>query len=239
MKIIATICARGGSKGVPGKNVRPLAGKPLIVHTIETARKCRLIDKIIVSTDSPQIADIAKSYGAEVPFMRPPELATDTAPKLAAIQHAVRFLEAQQAYHPDIIVDLDPTSPLRTVKDIEASIKIVRDEGADNVFSVIRAHRNPYFNMVEVINGRVQLVKQAASPAVRRQDAPPVYDMNASIYVWKRGVLLNNDSLFLARTRIYEMPEWARDIDGEIDFKFAEYIIKEGWPDAGKSECQG
>ncbi len=234
MKIVATICARGGSKGVPGKNVRLLAGKPLIVYTIEIARKCQLIDKIVVSTDSNQIADIARSHGAEVPFIRPPELSTDTAPKLAAIQHAVRFLETQQSYRPDIIVDLDPTSPLRTVKDVEACIKIVKDEGADNVFSVIRAHRNPYFNMVEVVNGRVQLVKQPATNAVRRQDAPPVYDMNASIYVWKREVLLNNDSLFLKRTRIYEMPEWARDIDGETDFKFAEYLIKEGWPDAGK-----
>ena len=234
MKIVAVICARGGSKGVPGKNVRPLAGKPLIVHTIETAKKCRLIDKIIVSTDSPQIAEIARASGAGVPFMRPPELATDTAPKLPAIQHAVRFLIEQQAYLPDIVVDLDPTSPLRTVKDIEACIKLVRDESADNVFSVIRAHRNPYFNMVEVVNGRVQLVKCLASPLVRRQDAPPVYDMNASIYAWKREALLNHDSLFLERTRIYEMPEWARDIDGEIDFKFAEYLIKEGWPDAGK-----
>jgi CMP-N,N'-diacetyllegionaminic acid synthase len=235
MKILATICARGGSKGVPGKNVRPLAGKPLIVHSIEAAEKCRLIDKIIVSTDSPQIADIARAAGAEVPFMRPPELATDTAPKLAVIKHAVRFLEAEQSYRPDIIVDLDPTSPLRTVKDIEACIRLVRDGGADNVFSVIPAHRNPYFNMVEVVGGRVQLAKCPASPLARRQDAPPVYDMNASIYVWKREALLDNDSLFLERTRIYEMPEWARDIDGEIDFKFAEFILKEGYLDAGKS----
>jgi CMP-N,N'-diacetyllegionaminic acid synthase len=234
MKILATICARGGSKGVPGKNVRPLAGKPLIVHTIDTARKCRLIDRIIVSTDSPQIAEIARNSGAEVPFIRPPELAADTAPKLAAIKHAVRFLETQQAYHPDIIVDLDPTSPLRTVRDIEACISLVRDEGADNVFSVVPAHRNPYFNMVEVVGGRVQLVKCLDTPLTRRQDAPPVYDMNASIYVWKKEALLGNDSLFLERTRIYEMPEWARDIDGEIDFKFAEYLIREGWPDAGK-----
>jgi CMP-N,N'-diacetyllegionaminic acid synthase len=234
MKIVAVICARGSSKGVPGKNVRPLAGKPLIVHTIDTAKKCPLFDKIVVSTDSPEIADIARASGAEVPFLRPPELATDTAPKLAAIKHAVRFLEERQAYRPDIIVDLDPTSPLRTIKDIEACIELVRDEGADNVFSVIPAHRNPYFNMVEVVNGRVQLAKCPALPLSRRQDAPPVYDMNASIYVWKREALLDNDSLFLEHTRIYKMPEWARDIDGEIDFKFAEYLIREGWPDAGK-----
>ena len=233
MKIVATICARGGSKGIPSKNIRLLAGKPLIIHTIETAKKCRLIDKIVVSTDSPQIAEIAEKNRAGVPFIRPKELATDEAPKLAVIKHAVQFLESRQGYHPDIIVDLDPTSPLRTVKDIEACIKIVRDDGADNVFSVIRAHRNPYFNMVEVVNGQVQLVKNLASPAARRQDAPQVYDMNASIYVWKKDVLLNNDSLFLEHTRIYEMPEWAKDIDNEADFKFAEYILKEGRVDVG------
>ena len=233
MKIVATICARGGSKGIPGKNIRLLAGKPLIVHTIEMAKKCQLIDKIIVSTDSPQIAEIAEKNGVGVPFIRPKELAADEAPKLTVIKHAVQFLESRQGYHPDIIVDLDPTSPLRTVKDIEACIKIVRDDGADNVFSVIRAHRNPYFNMVEVVNGQVQLVKKLTSPAARRQDAPQVYDMNASIYVWKKDVLLNNDSLFLEHTRIYEMPEWAKDIDNETDFKFAEYILKEGRIDVG------
>ena len=236
MKILATICARGGSKGVPGKNIRPLCGKPLIAYTIETAQRCRLIDRIIVSTDSPQIADIARATGAEVPFTRPEELATDDAPKLAAIKHAVRFLETEQGYHSDIIVDLDPTSPLRTAEDVEACIRIVRDEGADNVFSVIKAHRNPYFNMVEVVDGRVQLVKCLASAVVRRQDAPPVYDMNASIYAWKRYALMNNDSLFLETTRIYEMPEWAKDIDGETDFKFAEFMIKEGRINAGKSQ---
>jgi CMP-N,N'-diacetyllegionaminic acid synthase len=238
MKIVATICARGGSKGVPGKNIRHLCGKPLIVHTIETAQRCRLIDKIIVSTDSPQIAEIAKNSGAEVPFIRPPELATDDAPKLAVIKHAVRFLETEQDYHPDIIVDLDATSPLRTEKDIEGCIKLVRDEGADNVFSVVAAHRNPYFNMVEIVNGRVQLVKKLNSSITRRQDAPPVYDMNASIYAWKRDALMNNNSLFLEKTRIYEMPEWAKDIDGETDFKFAEFLLKEGRINAGKSQRQ-
>jgi CMP-N,N'-diacetyllegionaminic acid synthase len=236
MKIVATICARGGSKGVPGKNIRDLCGKPLIVHSIETAQRCRLIDRIIVSTDSPQIAEIAKNTGAEAPFIRPEELATDEAPKLAVIKHAIRFLETEQDYHPDIIVDLDATSPLRTEKDIEACIKIIRDEGADNVFSVIAAHRNPYFNMVEVVNSRVQVVKKLASPAVRRQDAPTVYDMNASIYAWKRDALFNNDTLFLESTRIYEMPEWAKDIDNETDFKFAEFLIKEGRINAGKSQ---
>jgi len=235
MRIVVTVCARGGSKGVPGKNIRLLAGKPLIVHTIEAAKTYRLIDRIIVSTDSPQIAEIARASGAEVPFIRPKEMATDDAPKLPVIQHAIRFIETEQDYHPDIIVDLDPTSPFRTEKDVEACIRIIRDEGADNVFSVTPPHRNPYFNMVEVVNGRVRLVKQMASIPASRQTAPPVFDVNGSIYAWKRDALMNNDRILLKNTRIYEMPEWARDIDKEIDFQFAEYMIKEGLINTGKS----
>ena len=228
MKIVATICARGGSKGVPGKNIRLLCGKPLIVHTIEVAKKCQLINRIIVSTDAPEIAEIAKASGAEVPFLRPKELATDDAPKLTAIKHAIQFLESGEGYHADIVVDLDSTSPLRTEKDIEACVRIVMDEGADNVFSVTKAHRNPYFNMVEVIDGKVQLVKQLAQAVIRRQDAPQVYDLNASIYVWKREALMNNDSIFLERTKIYVMPEWTTDIDNEVDFEFVEFILEKG-----------
>jgi len=228
MKIVATICARGGSKGIPRKNIRPLCGKPLIVHTIEVAKKYKLIDRIIVSTDAPEIAEIAKASGAEVPFLRPKELATDDAPKLTVIKHAIQFLESEEGYHTDIVVDLDPTSPLRTEKDIEACVRMVMDEGADNVFSVTKAHRNPYFNMVEVIDGNVQLVKQLAQAVIRRQDAPQVYDLNASIYVWKREALMNNDSIFLERTKIYVMPEWTTDIDNEVDFEFVEFILEKG-----------
>lgn len=226
MSIVATICARGGSKGVPGKNIRVLAGKPLIVHTIEVAQRCQSIDRIIVSTNAPEIAEVAKASGAEAPFLRPGELALDTSPKLPAIKHAVAYLKSQEGYHVDIVVDLDPTSPLRTEQDIEACIRMVKDEGADNVFSVTRARRNPYFNMVEIVDGRVQLVKTLPQPVVRRQDAPEVYDMNASIYVWKRDALMSNDSLFLEHTRIYVMPEWAIDIDSETDLKFVELILK-------------
>lgn len=226
MKVVATICARGGSKGVPGKNTRLLGGKPLIVYTIDVARKCQSIDRVVVSTDDPEIARVAKASGAEVPFRRPKELALESAPKLPVIKHAVDYLESQESYYPDIIVDLDPTSPLRTEADVEACIRMVRDEGADNVFSVTKARRNPYFNMVEIVDGRVRLVKPLAQPVFSRQAAPEVYDMNASIYVWKREALMNNDSLFLERTRTYEMPEWTIDIDSETDFEFVECILR-------------
>ena len=226
MKAVAIICARGGSKGVPKKNIRPLCGKPLIVHTIDVAKKSQSINRVVVSTEDPEIAEIAKANGAEVPFLRPKELALDTTPKLLVIKHVVDYLESQEGYQPDIVVDLDPTSPLRTETDIEACIKMVRVEGADNVFSVTKAHRNPYFNMVEIVDGRVRLVKPLPQPIVRRQDAPEVYDMNASIYAWKREALMDNDSLFLKRTKIYEMPEWAIDIDSETDFEFVEFLLK-------------
>jgi len=224
MNIVATICARGGSKGVPRKNIRPLCGKPLIVHTIETARKCPLINRIIVSTDDREIAEIARKAGAEVPFMRSRELAQDDTAKLPVIKHAIQFLESQ-GYSPDIVVDLDPTSPLRTEKDIEACIRMVMAGEADNVFSVTRASKSPYFNMVEIIDGRVRLVKPLDRPAKRRQDAPEVYDMNASIYVWKRDALMNNETIYLENTRIYLMPKWAIDIDDETDFEFVEYML--------------
>lgn len=224
-KTLATICARGGSRGVPGKNLRLLCDQPLLVHTIAVARKCQSVNRIIVSTDDPEIKKVAGESGAEVPFLRPKELALDSTPKLSVIKHVVDYLESQEGYQPDIIVDLDPTSPLRTVADIESCIRMVRDEGAENVFSVTRARRNPYFNMVEFISGRPRLVKSPAQPIVSRQQAPEVYDMNASIYVWKREVLMENDSIFLGRTKIYEMPEWAIDIDSETDFEFVEFIL--------------
>ena len=224
MKVLAIICARGGSKGVPGKNIRLLCGKPMIVYTIEVARRCKLIDRVIVSTDDTEIAKIARASGAEVPFLRPEELATDNMPKLPVIKHAVGFMEDELAYSPDIVVDLDPTSPLRTEKDIESCIKMVK-AGADNAFSVIEAHRNPYFNMVEIIDGKVQLVKSPPRVVSRRQDAPEVYDMNASIYAWKREALMNNDSVFLENTKVYIMPKWAIDTDNETDFEFVEFIL--------------
>ena len=226
MKIVATICARGGSKGVPKKNIRLLCGKPLITHTIEVAKKCKLINRIIVSTDDHEIAEIAREAGAEVPFLRPKELALDNTAKLPVIKHAIQFLESQEGYRADIVVDLDPTSPLRTEKDIEACIRMVMAGEADNVTSVTEARKNPYFNMVEIIDGKVQLVKQLDYPVTRRQEAPEVYDLNASIYVWKRDTLMDNDIIYLQKTGIYLMPRWAIDIDDETDFELVEFMLK-------------
>ncbi len=213
---------------MPKKNVRLLRGKPLIIYTIEAAQKCELINRIIVSTDDHEIAEIAKEAGAEVPFLRPKELALDGTPKLPVIKHAIQFLESQEGYRPDIVVDLDPTSPLRTEDDIEVCIRMVMAGEADNVISVVEARKNPYFNMVEIIDGKVQLVKQLNHPITRRQDAPEVYDLNASIYVWKRDALMNNETIYLDGTAIYLMPRWAIDIDDETAFEFVEFMLNKG-----------
>ena len=226
IKLLATICARAGSKGVPGKNIRTLLGKPLIAHTIGQAISSGLFEHVVVSTDSKDIAVIAKKYGAEVPFMRPKELATDTCSKWPAVRHAL--IECEKLYKSrfDIIVDLDPTSPLRTVQDIKNCFKLLVEKDAPNVITAMPARRSPYFNLIEVYpDGHVGLSKETAQPVTRRQDSPPCYDMNASIYIWKRDVLMENDSIFLKSTALYVMPEERSiDIDHEIDFEFVEFI---------------
>ena len=159
MKNLCTIGMRGESKGVPNKNLRILHGKPLMAYTIEQANESGLFDHVVVSTDSKKLADIAKFYGAEAWFLRPAELATDEAPKLPAIRHA--FLESEKHYGHifDVLVDLDVTSPLRKVDDITGAYKHFKDENADILITACPARKNPYFNMVELINGNVNLVK--------------------------------------------------------------------------------
>lgn len=223
MSVIASICARGGSQGVPGKNIRMLAGKPLIVHTIDQALACPEIDEVFVSTDSAAIAEIAKAAGAQVPFLRPAHLATNAAPKIPVIQHLVTEIQRRGAVI-STIVDLDPTSPLRKVADIQACIGLL-DKDTDVVITTFEAEKNPYFNMVEVkTDGNVGLVKQSNVPVHSRQTAPKVYSMNASIYVWHADTLALG--LWDGRVRMYVMPrERSIDIDSELDFLLVEQLI--------------
>lgn len=226
MKALCTICMRGGSKGVPGKSLRVLCGKPLMAHTIEQAKESGLFEHIVVSTDSVEIAEMSKSFGAEAWFLRPAELATDEAPKLPAIRHA--FLESEKHYRQkfNVLVDLDITSPLRLVRDITQAYDQFIHEDADILITASPARKNPYFNMVEKVDGRIRRVKQLDKPLVRRQDAPVVYDMNASIYIWKRDALLNCDTLFTKKTSLYVMPEErSLDIDTELEWKLVEFIM--------------
>ena len=226
MKNLCTICMRGGSRGVPNKNLRELLGKPLMAYTIEQALQSELFEHVVVSTDSEKISKLAQTYGAEAWFLRPAELATDKAPKLPVIRHT--FLEAEKHYGKqfDVLVDLDATSPLRDVEDIAKAYRQFLDEEADILITACPARKNPYFNMVEIINDRIQKVKQLDKNPVRRQDAPKVFDMNASIYIWKRRSLLESNTLFTDKTSLYVMSEERSvDIDTELDWEFVEFII--------------
>jgi len=229
MKRLCTICARGGSKGVKNKNIRDLLDKPLLAYSILQAKKAKLFDSVAVSSDSDEILEVAKKYGAEILIKRPPELATDEAPKLPVIRHCVSESEKIVGRTFETIVDLDATSPLRSLDDINQAVKLLEDGNASNVITGTPAHRSPYFNLVEVgEDGVVRLSKTLPLPVSRRQDAPACYDMNASIYVWRRNALFNNPSLFNPDTLLYVMPpERSFDIDSELDFKMVELLMKE------------
>ena len=230
MSVLCTILARGGSKGLPNKNVRELLGKPLIAYTIEQALNFKMIDRVVVSTDSEEIAEIAKQFGAEVPFKRPEHMAVDEAPKLPAIKHAVRYYFEEFNYKPDYIIDMDPTSPLRINEDIERCINLLmNDPDCDSVITGYRSNKNPYFNMVEIdTDGFARLSKKPKQLVTTRQSAPPVFAMNASIYAWKTPVLLNQSNLFSGKIKIVEMPEnRSIDIDTKMDFKLVEIIMME------------
>jgi len=227
MSRICTICARGGSKGVKNKNIRLLAGKPLIAHSIQQAKKSGLFDVIAVSSDNEEILAVAKQYGADVLVERPAELATDQAAKLPVIQHCVTTVEEELGQQFDVIIDMDATSPLRLVEDITRSVKLFEESGdADNLITAAPSRRSPYFNLVEVNQeGYASLSKKLDQVIVRRQDAPKCYDMNASIYIWRRETLLNSASVFQKRTLLYEMPEdRSIDIDSELDFEFVSFL---------------
>jgi CMP-N,N'-diacetyllegionaminic acid synthase len=216
---------RGESKGVPNKNLRLLHGKPLMVYTIRQALESGLFEHVVVSTDSNEIVETAKSFGAEAWFFRPAEMATDNAPKLPVIRHA--FLEAEKHYGRqfDVLIDLDATSPLRLVEDINGAYEQFVEEDADILITASPCRKNPYFNMVEQVNGRIQRVKKLETSPTRRQDAPEVFDMNASIYIWKRRALLENDTLFTDKTSLYVMPEERSvDIDTELDWDFVKFM---------------
>lgn len=225
---LCTIAVRGGSKGVPGKNLWPVAGHPLVAYTIAQALACDFVDRVVVSTDSPEIADVARSYGADVPSMRPAELATDESPKIPALQHAARAVERELGRPVDVVVDLDATSPLRTTADIRACWDLVRHPATDLVFSVYAAEKNPYFNMVEVEDGYARLCKTPPAAVTRRQDAPAVYAMNASIYAWRRDHLVNDGRLFGPRARVHVMPARTRDVDTPLDLQFLEFLVRGG-----------
>jgi CMP-N-acetylneuraminic acid synthetase len=233
MRTLITICARGGSKGIPGKNIKTIAGKPLMGYTIDCARKVQQAlgnTDIILSTDSEEIIKVAASLGLETPYRRPAELANDTCGKLDAIDHAWRWAEEYYNCRYDYVLDLDCTAPLRNLEDVLAGFGILeKDAKALDLFSVSPAARNPYFNMVEQKeSGYFDLVKDG-SAFTSRQSAPRVYDMNASYYIYRRaffeqGLRDPNTPLSL----VYVMPHRCFDLDEPVDFDFMEYLLENG-----------
>lgn len=228
MKRLCTICVRSGSKGVINKNIRKLAGKPLLTYSISQAKASNLFQAIAVSSDSEEILDIAKKWGADYLIERPVNLSTDEAPKIPVIQHALREVERLGQEKFDLIVDLDATSPLRNISDIKNAVNLLETRDVSNVITGTPSSRSPYFNMVELNNeGVVQLSKILLNPVFRRQDAPNCYDLNASIYVWKREILMNCQTLFNQDTLLYIMPkERSIDIDSELDFEIVEFLME-------------
>ena len=224
---MAFIFARGGSKGLPGKNIRPLGGKPLIAWSIEQALAVERIDRVIVSTDSDEIASISKQYGAEVPFIRPANLATDESPEWLAWRHGLEYLKEETSAMPEIMVSLPATAPLRFMSDINNCIDEYEKGPTDVVITVTDAHRSPYFNMVkENPDGTFGIVNAPALAIEQRQDAPIVYDMTTVCYVVNSDFIMSHDSIFEGRVRAVHVPiERAVDIDSLLDFQIAEVLL--------------
>lgn len=229
VSILCTICARGGSKGVVGKNARNLLDRPVLAWSIAQARETNLFDAIAFSSDSDALLDVALKAGADIAVKRPDEMATDTAPKLPAIRHCLEQAIAQTGTTPEIFVDLDVTSPLRLASDITGAVALLRESGARNVITGAPARRSPYFNLVEQrTDGSVGLSKSANPPITRRQDAPRCFDMNASIYVWRVPPFLEQPAVFYPDTRLFEMPEERSiDIDSDLDFALVELLLRQ------------
>ncbi len=224
---LCTICARQGSKGLVNKNIKFFDGKPLIAYVIEAARTSGLFDAIAVSSDCEKILKYSKEFGVDYQIQRPPELATDNAAKMPAIQHCAYQVQKLSNLQFDTFVDLSVTSPLLLAEDIQGAVLLLEKEQPINVITGTIASNSPYFSLVEKnATGFVTLAKKPEKPFERRQDCPPCYDMNGAIYVWKAEDFFSLTDVITEQTLIYEMPaDRSVDIDTELDFEFAEFLL--------------
>lgn len=232
MNFLVTICARGGSKGIPGKNVKQLNGKPLIAYSIDVANQLKAkfgnVD-IALSTDSLDIKNVAYQFGLGTDYVRPEFLANDTAGKIDAIRDVITYYEVLKSKKYDIILDLDVTSPLRNLKDLEDAFSILtKDNFAVNLFSVSPSGRSPYFNMVEKkTNGYFSQVVKPDGDVFTRQSAPCVYDLNASFYFYRRNFFdLGYKGAVTDKSLVYVVPHICFDLDHPIDFEIISYLIE-------------
>ena len=230
--VLGVITARGGSKGIAGKNLKLLGGKPLIAYTIEAAQQAGVIDRLILSTDDPAIAHAARALGCEVPFMRPADLARDDTPHLPVMQHAVGWLETHAAFRPDVVIILQPTSPLRGPQHIRDAVQLLATSSADSVVSVtaVSPHHHP-MRMLRVDSSGAATLFVTGEPVRRRihrrQDLPEAWAMNGALYVFRRAVLFDAEpSLYGNRTAAYVMPAaYSISIDNPDDWTEAEQAL--------------
>ena len=226
MNILCSICARGGSKGIKNKNLKKINNKPLIFYTINQAKKSKIFNKIVISSDSDKIIKYTKTLDIDFFIKRKKYLSNSKSNKVDAIRNLLIESENYFSEKYDIIVDLDVTSPLRTIDDIRKSIKEFIKNKNNILMSCTQSRKNPYYNIVENVEGRIKVVKKNEKKISRRQDAPNTYDLNASIYIWKRNILLKNNHLFGSKTGLYYMKqENSMDIDTIEDFNYVKWKI--------------
>jgi CMP-N,N'-diacetyllegionaminic acid synthase len=226
-RIVSLIPARGGSKGLQRKNVLPLYGKPLIAWTIEQAKASEHIDRVIVTTDDDEIASVARAHGADVPFLRPKELASDTATAMDVILHALSWLEENRDRY-DIFVLLQPTSPLRTTADIDAVLRLLFAKDARAVISVCETEHHPYWSNVLPVDGSMDGFLRPELINKNRQELPIYYRLNGAIYTADCAYIRAKKDFFGNQTYAYIMPrERSIDIDTRYDFRFAEFLLQD------------
>ena len=227
-KVLGIIPARSGSKEIPGKNITIVGSKHLIAWTIEIAKRAKKLDKIIVSTDSEKYASICKNYNVEVPFLRPPELSSDEATSEDVVIHALKWMKKNEQYHPDYILYLQPTSPLRTADDIDQSINIAKEKNADLVVSVELTNRHPYFMKKIDSDGLLSHYEKQVFPTPRRQELEPIYVLNGAIFLISTKIILENKSWYKNKCYSYIMPsERSIEIDNPHDLHVADLLLKD------------
>lgn len=229
MKFLAFICARGGSVGFKNKNITPICGKPLIAWSIEQALQSKYIDNIHVSTDSTDVADLARSYGAEIPFIRPAHLATSSAGKFEVFRHALMTCETLYNESFDYYVDLDCTNPLRSTSDIDNLVELLISSPSyvDGAFTICEARKNPYFNLLEANKeGFLKVSKALEEPIIRRQDSPVVYEHVASTYAFKAKYVKEASNLLDGNLVGYDIgQDKSFDVDSKFDFELIEFLL--------------
>lgn len=225
MNIVGLICARGGSKGIKNKNLLKINDISLVGRSIIQAKRCLLINKVYVSTDSIKIKNEAEKHGASVPFLRPKKISGDKTSEILVWRHFINYIE-KKIKKIDYIVSVPPTAPLRTTKDINECLRVAMKNKADVVLTGSISHRNPYFNMVKIKNKKISLVCSSKKNIVRRQDAPKCYDLTTVCYVFRPDYIKNHSNLFSNKTRLVIIPkERSLDIDNNFDYELAKFLF--------------